>query len=156
MRIGIDGHYPQDGVEVKETNGVLAITLYADIERTPAQEPGQEIITANVVNLTLPLGSVEKADIVSNFQYYFDKALAQELAKAKEIAIIPVQTLLTDTDYKAHKVVDGVLSAQDYEPWKNLRQHWRDTINAMQNAATYEELAAITYAKTPGELNEQN
>ena len=153
MRISIDEYYPQDGVEVKQNNGALAITLYANIERTPALD-GQETITANVVDLTLPLGSVEKADIVANFQYYFQKALAQELEKAKEVAIIPVQELLTDTDYKAHKVVDGVLSAVEYEPWKNLRQHWRDTINAMRSAATIEDLTAITYAKKPEDLNE--
>lgn len=145
MRIGIDEHYPQSGVEIQEVNGGLTITMYADVQRTPGPEEGQTIVTANVVRFTMPKGSVEEADVVAHFQYYFDKALADELAKAKEVAIAPVKKLLDGTDYMGHKVVDGVMTEQEYEPEKQLREVWRETINAMESAATIEELNAITY-----------
>lgn len=145
MRIGIDEHYPQSGVEIQEVNGGLTITMYADVQRTPGPEEGQTIVTANVVRFTMPKGSVEEADVVAHFQYYFDKALADELAKAKEVAIAPVKKLLDGTDYMGHKVVDGVITEEEYEPKKQLREIWRETINAIESAATIEELNAITY-----------
>lgn len=152
MRIGIDNNYPKDGVEVQEANGVLVVRLVKDVQRTPGAEEGQEIITANVVQTTLPLG-VEKADIVANFDYYFAKAQAAEVKQAAELKVDRVQRLLAATDYKALKVADGALTAQEYAPWKKLRAHWRDTVNAMQAAQTIEELDAIQCAETPEGLD---
>lgn len=153
MRLGIDENYPKDGVDVQEVNGVLAVRLFKDVQRTPGAEEGQEIITADVVQTTLPLG-VEKADIVAHFDYYFNKAQSNEVKQAVELKVDRVQGLLTATDYKALKVADGALSAKEYEPWKKLRAHWRDTINKMQACKTIEELDAIKYAETPEWLDD--
>ena len=152
MRLGIDDSYPQSGVAIQEVEGWLAITMYADVQREPGPEAGETILTANVVRFTMPKGSVEEADVVAHFQYYFDKALADELAKAKEVAIAPVKKLLDGTDYMGHKVVDGVMTEQEYEPEKQLREVWRETINAMESAATIEALNAITYPTKVEEL----
>ncbi len=148
MRIGIDNNYPKDGVDVQEANGVLVVRLVKDVQREPGTEEGQEIITANVVQTTLPLG-VEKADVVAHFDYYFAKAEAEELAKALPLEVDRVERMLSATDYKALKVADGALSAADYAPWKKLRAHWRDTINKMQAAQNADELNDIKYAETP-------
>ena len=56
MRLGIDENYPKDGVDVQEANGVLHVRLVKDVQREPGAEEGQEIITADVVETTLPLG----------------------------------------------------------------------------------------------------
>ncbi len=148
MRIQIDAYAPNDGVELKERDGVVVVQLIKDVERKPGAEEGQEIITANVVQTTLPLG-VEKADVVAHFDYYFAKAEAEELAKALPLKVDRVERMLSATDYKALKVADGALSAADYAPWKKLRAHWRDTINKMQAAKNADELNDIKYAETP-------
>lgn len=153
MRLGIDENYPKDGVDVQEANGVLHVRLVKDVQRTPGAEEGQEIITADVVETTLPLG-VEKADIVAHFDYYFDKAQAAEVKQAVELKVDRVERLLAATDYKALKVADGALSAKEYAPWKKLRAHWRETVNKMQACKTIEELDAIKYAETPEGLDD--
>ena len=153
MRLGIDENYPKDGVDVQEANGVLHVRLVKDVQREPGAEEGQEIITADVVETTLPLG-VEKADIVAHFDYYFDKAQAAEVKQAVELKVDRVERLLAATDYKALKVADGALSAKEYAPWKKLRAHWRETVNKMQACKTVEELDAIKYAETPKGLDD--
>lgn len=153
MRIQIDAYAPNDGVELKERDGVVEVQLIKDVERKPGAEEGQEIITANVVQTTLPLG-VEKADVVAHFDYYFAKAEAEELAKALPLKVDRVERMLSATDYKALKVADGALSAADYAPWKKLRAHWRDTINKMQAAQNADELNDIKYAETPEGLDD--
>ena len=153
MRLGIDENYPKDGVDVQEANGVLHVRLVKDVQRTPGAEEGQEIITADVVETTLPLG-VEKADIVAHFDYYFDKAQAAEVKQAVELKVDRVERLLAATDYKALKVADGALSSKEYAPWKKLRAHWRETVNKMQACKTVEELDAIKYAETPEGLDD--
>lgn len=58
--------------------------------------------------------------------------------------ITALKSLLTDTDYKALKHADGVMSAEEYEPIRQQREEWRDKINAleMELAAATQELDA--------------
>ena len=53
--------------------------------------------------------------------------------------ITALKSLLTDTDYKALKHADGVMSDEEYEPICQQRKEWRDKINALET-----ELAAAT------------
>ena len=53
--------------------------------------------------------------------------------------ITALKSLLTDTDYKALKHADGVMSAEEYEPIRQQREEWRDKINALET-----ELAVAT------------
>lgn len=39
---------------------------------------------------------------------------------------------LSDTDYKAIKFAEGLLTAEEYEPTKVQRQAWRDEINTLE------------------------
>lgn len=146
MRMGI-GAVPQDNVEVKQDRGVSVVFMYKDVKHETDVE-GNDLLTANVQKIDFPAGA-DKADIVAHFDYYFNKAEAKEVAAAAALKIARVERLLSGSDYKALKVADGALSAEEYEPWKELRQHWRDTVNAMQAAKTVEELDAIKYAETP-------
>lgn len=47
----------------------------------------------------------------------------------EQIAILKQQ--LADTDYKAIKFAEGMISAEDYAETKAQRQGWRDEINAL-------------------------
>lgn len=46
--------------------------------------------------------------------------------------ITALKSLLTDTDYKALKHADGVMSAEEYEPIRQQREEWRDKIYALE------------------------
>lgn len=50
--------------------------------------------------------------------------------------ITALKSLLTDTDYKALKHADGVMSAEEYEPIRQQREEWRDKINALETKLT--------------------
>lgn len=43
--------------------------------------------------------------------------------------IVALKSLLADTDYKALKHADGVMSDEEYEPVKVQRKEWRRLIN---------------------------
>lgn len=146
MRMGISA-VPQDNVEVIKDRGTDVVRLYKDVrEETDAE--GNKFLTANVQQLEYPAGA-DRADIVANFDYYFDKAEAAEVKAYGGLKIAHVQALLTDSDYKPHKVFDGAMTAEEYAPWKELRQHWRDAINAMKACKTCEEIDNVKYAETP-------
>ncbi len=71
MRMPLDKPVPQDGVDLEETQNALKITMYRDIRNG-------EMPTADIVCFTMPLGSVEKVDILAHFDYYFTKAKTLE------------------------------------------------------------------------------
>lgn len=48
----------------------------------------------------------------------------------EQIAILKQQ--LADTDYKAIKYAEGMISAEDYAETKAQRQAWRDEINILE------------------------
>lgn len=48
----------------------------------------------------------------------------------EQIAILKQQ--LADTDYKAIKYAEGLISAEDYAETKAQRQGWRDEINELE------------------------
>lgn len=146
MRMGISA-VPQDNVEVKQDRGVDVVFMYKDVRQETDAE-GNKFLTANVQRIEYPAGA-DKADIVAHFDYYFDKAEAKEVAEYGGLKIAHVQALLTGSDYKPHKVFDGVMTAEEYAPWKELRQHWRDAINAMKACKTCEEIDNVIYAETP-------
>ena len=74
MRMPLDKPVPQDGVELEEMQNSLKITMYRDVRN-------EEMPTADVVCFTMPLGSVEKVDIVAHFEHYFAKAKVAEVEK---------------------------------------------------------------------------
>lgn len=48
--------------------------------------------------------------------------------------IAELKRLLTDTDYKAIKYSEGLISEEEYAEVKAQRQAWRDEINILQGA----------------------
>lgn len=67
--------------------------------------------------------------------------------------ITALKSLLTDTDYKALKHAEGVMSAEEYEPIRQQREEWRGKINALETelaTAAQEfdaEMAKVTAAQ---------
>lgn len=65
---------------------------------------------------------------------------AEELAEYEESIRVPVDEQiamlkqnLADTDYKAIKYAEGLISEQDYAEIKAQRQIWRDEINRLES-----------------------
>lgn len=55
-----------------------------------------------------------------------------ETQKIQYARIAELKQQLNDTDYKALKYADGVLSEEEYEPVRVVRQAWRDEINEIE------------------------
>ena len=53
----------------------------------------------------------------------------------KEFIIDDLKQRLADTDYKAIKYAEGLISDEDYAETKKLRQEWRDEINRLESEA---------------------
>ena len=56
--------------------------------------------------------------------------------KEQYAEIAELKQKLADTDYKALKYADGVLSREEYEPVRKQRQKWRDRINEIEKDFT--------------------
>ena len=50
----------------------------------------------------------------------------------KEIAIEELKQQLSETDYKAIKYAEGLMTDEEYEPIKLQRQEWRKEINELE------------------------
>lgn len=64
---------------------------------------------------------------------YNQLKLANKQRIAKKVRINELKKLLSQSDYKAIKYAEGLISAQDYEPIKQLRQSYRDEINRLES-----------------------
>ena len=52
---------------------------------------------------------------------------------SKEVLIKDLKQNLTNTDYKAIKYAEGLISDEEYAETKALRQEWRDEINRLES-----------------------
>lgn len=70
----------------------------------------------------------EKEEILVYIQY-----TEEELAKVKAQArIFELKQLLNETDYRAVKYAEGLYTEEEYKPYKELRQSYRDEINELE------------------------
>lgn len=53
--------------------------------------------------------------------------------------IVVLKRLLAETDYQAIKFAEGLISVEDYQEIKILRQSWRDEINELEKQIKIEE-----------------
>ena len=65
-----------------------------------------------------------------------DKVVAVEhVPTIEEVSLKKIQelkSLLLNTDYKAIKYAEGLITEEEYEPIKQQRQSWRDEINRLE------------------------
>ena len=55
-----------------------------------------------------------------------------ENANTPEMQIEALKQQLADTDYKAIKYAEGLITEEDYQPIKQQRQAWREEINKLE------------------------
>ena len=71
--------------------------------------------------------------VVNNKIVVEDRASTQEELSKQRIA--ELKAFLLETDYKAIKYAEGLISNEDYYKIKKQRQSWRDEINNIENAS---------------------
>lgn len=70
------------------------------------------------------------------------EATAEEIAQLQptvEQQIAGLKQNLADTDYKAIKYAEGLISEQEYAEIKAQRQSWRDEINRLESEEQADE-----------------
>ena len=58
--------------------------------------------------------------------------IARDTLYAKNKKITRLKKQLSDTDYKAIKYSEGLITEEEYAPIKAQRQAWRDEINQLE------------------------
>ena len=59
--------------------------------------------------------------------------IAYKPVRIRRLRISELKTLLDESDYKAIKYAEGLISEADYEPIKSERQRYRDEINQLES-----------------------
>lgn len=87
-----------------------------------------------------------KATLVDKGEYYeVCEAPKLTLAELTDIKKEEIKDLLNGVSYKTEKFVDGAISDEEYAPIRLQKQKWREAYNAVEKAATLEELNSIVY-----------
>lgn len=72
-------------------------------------------------------------DFNEDLTFNAEKYNSRKQKENAQTRIAELKQLLKDTDYKALKYAEGVISAIDYLPTQRERQAWRDEINDLEN-----------------------
>lgn len=62
------------------------------------------------------------------------KSYQEENEQTTESKIAELKQMLADSDYKAIKYAEGLISDEEYEPIKAQRQEWRNEINILEES----------------------
>lgn len=71
----------------------------------------------------------EETEDILVYTPYTDSELKKINAQNR---IVELKYLLEETDYKAIKYAEGLITYEEYEPIKNQRQAWRNEINGLE------------------------
>lgn len=77
------------------------------------------------------LSEEEIGDYIEITEQEFLSLQQHEQPSEAELRIMELKSLLAETDYKAIKYAEGLISEEEYAPIKAQRQEWRDEINAI-------------------------
>jgi flagellin-specific chaperone FliS len=62
------------------------------------------------------------------------KAYQEGNEQTTESKIAELKQMLADSDYKAIKYAEGLISDEEYEPIRAQRQEWRNQINILEES----------------------
>lgn len=124
----------QELTEVDETKGYLKNDKLLVEHINAVEEQGHfETIReyengGKEVEWVVDVAGVKEHDVFEDIQVYVPFT-AKELA---QMEIMKLKGNLMETDYKAIKYAEGLISVEDYAPIKAQRQAWRDEINELE------------------------
>ena len=89
------------------------------------------------IEVEMPEGFEENFEAFKyeNGKLVFDANYNEHLARVQQASaeIKTLKQLLSESDYKALKYAEGMISEEEYAPVKAQRQAWRDRINELEN-----------------------
>ena len=89
------------------------------------------------IEVEMPEGFEENFEAFKyeNGKLVFDASYNEHLARVQQASaeIKTLKQLLSESDYKALKYAEGIISEEEYAPVKAQRQAWRDRINELEN-----------------------
>lgn len=90
--------------------------------------------TQNGEAITLPkeIPWSEANEAIAKREAHNGQYTIEEIPTSPAEEIAELKAKLAATDYQAIKYAEGVLSAEEYEPTKIIRQEWRDRINELE------------------------
>lgn len=113
--------------EIPEQKAVEEVSHYETIKEYP--NGGKDVKKViDVEGKPYIAAHTETEDIYIYIPY--TEAELEKIAANREIAELKAK--LSETDYKAIKYAEGVLSAEEYAETKAQRQAWRDRINELE------------------------
>ena len=78
------------------------------------------------------IGITKCFDVENNCVIDYDNSEDLRKQEIKE-RIEELKNLLKETDYRAIKYAEGCYTAEEYQPYKELRQSYRDEINQLED-----------------------
>ena len=93
-------------------------------------QPYIEIDDDEIIHLNID--KISKGKLVKNKTKYNKLKNIQLQISNIECEISSYKRLLSETDYKVIKYMEGVLSDDEYNPLKDERQQWRNSINELE------------------------
>lgn len=113
----------------KENN---IITTISDEEKEGYVYTDEEIVLAYNGEYFLPLSETQTQKYIDEMNHFFT-------LNDLKCKVDTYKQLLADSDYKAIKYAEGLISAEEYEPIKLERQSYRDEINRVEALIVIEE-----------------
>lgn len=97
--------------------------------------PDESIVPKDVDIIDFPEEYLQKFYANDYFYFTYENQNIEEHINSKrqiEDQIFVLKQNLLNTDYVAIKFAEGELNAKQFEPTKNLRKEWRQTINDLE------------------------
>lgn len=89
------------------------------------------MVEVNEEDLKL-IGLGKKFDLTTNSIVEDTEYQSRKEQEENQARISELKALLSQTDYKAIKYAEGLLTEEEYAPIKAQRQAWRDEINQLE------------------------
>lgn len=109
------------------------ITSWAAV---PFHEERPWVEVEDCESIHLGFDKVVNGEFVADAEGYAAYMAAQAARQAKFDRIAELKGLLADSDYKAIKHSEGLISDEEYMPIRAQRQAWRDEINELEEELT--------------------
>jgi hypothetical protein len=114
-------------VYIPEVKAVAEVSHYKTVKEY--SNGGKEVVKV----IDTPAGKGVAAHYTEEqIKVYMPYTAAEQLKADAKKEIAELKAKLKNTDYKAIKYAEGVLTLTEYEPIKTERQAWRDRINTLE------------------------
>ena len=142
---------PQDNVLIINSGGYCNVSLFKNVVEIESGENNEKQYEADIVSFSVK--EISKEQVLAYFDWYWDKAIAKDLERAKAYKITELQHVLAKTDYEAIKFSEGVISTESYAEMGAARAAWRKAINDIEACKTVSEVESVSFSLKIPKIN---